>query len=69
VIVSHDVHETASIADYIYLLFDGKIAGEGTPDFLMNDASPVVQQFMQGLPDGVVPYQYPCRELEEDLAL
>lgn len=68
VIVSHDVHETASIADYIYLLFDGKVAGEGTPEMLMKDPSPVVQQFMLGLPDGVVPYQYPSREFAEDLA-
>jgi phospholipid/cholesterol/gamma-HCH transport system ATP-binding protein len=69
IIVSHDVHETASIADYIYLLFNGKIAGEGTPAFLMNNASPVVQQFMQGLPDGIVPYQYPAPTFAEDLAL
>jgi len=69
VIVSHDVHETASIADYIYLLFNGKIAGEGTPAALMKDSSPVVQQFMQGLPDGIVPYQYPAPQFAEDLAL
>lgn len=69
VIVSHDVHETASIADYIYLLFDGKIAGEGTPEELMKDPSPIVQQFMKGLPDGAVPFQYPARDLMEDLAL
>ncbi len=69
IIVSHDVNETASIADYIYLLFNGKIAGEGTPANLMNSTSPVVQQFMQGLPDGVVPYQYPAPDFAEDLAL
>jgi phospholipid/cholesterol/gamma-HCH transport system ATP-binding protein len=69
VIVSHDVHETASIADYIYLLFNGKIAGEGTPQSLLHNPSPVVQQFMKGLPDGVVPYQYPAIAFKEDLGL
>lgn len=69
VIVSHDVHETASIADYVYVIFDGKIAAQGTPEFLMNDTAPIVQQFMQGLPDGVVPYQYPCQPFADDLAL
>lgn len=69
VIVSHDVHETASIADYIYLLFDGKIAGEGTPSALMSSSSPVVQQFLHGLADGVVPFQYPSRPFAEDLNL
>lgn len=69
VIVSHDVHETASIADYIYLLFEGKIAGEGTPAALLSDPSPVVQQFIQGLADGVVPFQYPSQPFAEDLNL
>jgi phospholipid/cholesterol/gamma-HCH transport system ATP-binding protein len=32
IIVSHDVPETASIADYIYVLSGGKVVGEGTPD-------------------------------------
>ena len=36
VIVSHDVYETASIADYIYVLADGKVIGQGTPDEVMN---------------------------------
>lgn len=69
VIVSHDVQETASIADYIYLLFNGKIAAKGTPEELFKDSSPVVQQFMQGLPDGVVPFQFPSKTFIEDLAL
>src|SRR5260221_6258206 len=29
IIVSHDVAETASIADYIYIIGNGKIVGEG----------------------------------------
>ncbi len=69
VIVSHDVQETANIADYIYLLFNGKIAAEGTPAELLNNSSPVVTQFMQGLPDGVVPFQYPAKTLVEDFDL
>src|SRR3990172_2760893 len=32
IIVSHDVHETAVIADYIYLLSEGKVIGQGTPE-------------------------------------
>lgn len=68
VIVSHDVKETAGIADYIYLLSDGRIIGEGTPDQLLNDAtSPAVYQFIHGLPDGVVPFHYPATSLAEDL--
>lgn len=36
IIVSHDVPETASIADYIYVIADGKVIGHGAPQDLMN---------------------------------
>ena len=67
VIVSHDVPETASIADYIYLISEGKIVGKGTPEELKNVDSATVNQFMKGLPDGPVPFNYPVKELKEDL--
>ena len=69
IIVSHDVAETASIADYIYILFDGKIIGRGTPAQIANTQSPDVHQFIEGLPDGAVPFHYPANSYEEDLVL
>lgn len=69
VIVSHDVQETASIADYIYLILDGKIVGQGSPSELFADQLPAIQQFLKGLPDGVVPYKYPSLQLEKDFEL
>jgi phospholipid/cholesterol/gamma-HCH transport system ATP-binding protein len=67
IVVSHDVAETASIADYIYLIADGKIIGEGRPEELLTDRSPQVNQFIHGLPDGVVPFHYPACDYAEDL--
>lgn len=67
IIVSHDVVETASIADYMYVIADGKIAGQGTPKELMQDQTPEVHQFMLGLPDGVVPFHYPAPDYISDL--
>jgi phospholipid/cholesterol/gamma-HCH transport system ATP-binding protein len=67
VIVSHDVTETASIADYIYVISGGKIVGEGTPDALFAEKSPAVNQFIQGLPDGVIPFHYPAVDYAEDI--
>jgi ABC-type transporter Mla maintaining outer membrane lipid asymmetry ATPase subunit MlaF len=32
IIVSHDVHETFQIADYVYFIANGRIAAEGTPE-------------------------------------
>lgn len=67
IIVSHDVIETTQIADYIYLIADGKVIGEGTPAEMMQNNNPQVQQFMQGLPDGVIPFAYPASDYQEDL--
>jgi phospholipid/cholesterol/gamma-HCH transport system ATP-binding protein len=70
IIVSHDVAETASIADYIYVIADGKIIGKGTPSQVMHDESPWVKQFVQGLPDGAVPFHYPsANQYIQDLGL
>lgn len=60
VVVSHDVEETAAIADYIYVLSGGKIVGQGTPAELRKAGSKQVEQFMNGLPDGPVPFHYPA---------
>ncbi|MDO9372095.1 MAG: ABC transporter ATP-binding protein [Gammaproteobacteria bacterium] len=67
IIVSHDVHETAAIADYIYVLSGGKVIGHGTPEELARSDSPWVRQFMQGLADGPVPFHYPAADYAEEL--
>ncbi|MBI2791659.1 MAG: ATP-binding cassette domain-containing protein [Gammaproteobacteria bacterium] len=67
IIVSHDVMETSSIADYIYVIAEGKVIGQGTPDQIKKHPSQWVQQFMQGLPDGPVPFHYPALAYANDL--
>jgi phospholipid/cholesterol/gamma-HCH transport system ATP-binding protein len=67
IIVSHDIQETMSIADYIFLLSDGKVIASGTPEALLNNSTDQVQQFMQGLPDGPVPFHFSDDNILEDL--
>ncbi|MGV3740422.1 MAG: ATP-binding cassette domain-containing protein [Gammaproteobacteria bacterium] len=67
IIVSHDVEETCSIADYIYLIAHGKIIGEGKPQDLLASTQPQVSQFMHGEADGTVPFHYPAKPYLEDL--
>ena len=67
IVVSHDVAETCMISDYAYLVGDGRIIGEGTPAEVQKSGSEHVRQFMDGLPDGPVPYQYPAGDYIEDL--
>ena len=67
IVVSHDLAETASIADYLFVVGDGQVLGQGTPDELMNSDNPRIRQFMQGEPDGPVPFHYPAQDYVQDL--
>lgn len=67
IIVSHDVEETCSIADYVYLIAGGKVIGKGTPDELKSSQQPQIKQFMHGEADGVVPFHYPAKPYIEEL--
>lgn len=69
IIVSHDVSETAAIADYIFVLANGRIIGEGPPAEIMNSSDPMVRQFLLGLPDGPVPFHYPTQSWQADLRM
>jgi phospholipid/cholesterol/gamma-HCH transport system ATP-binding protein len=67
IVVSHDLNETASIADYLYVVGDGQVLGQGTPQELMTSDNPRIRQFMTGEPDGPVPFHYPAPDFREDL--
>ncbi len=67
IVVSHDLAETASIADYIYVVGDTQVLGQGTPDELKASEDPRVRQFMQGIPDGPVPFHFPAANYRDDL--
>lgn len=67
IIVSHDIQETLGIADYIYLIADGEVVAQGTPQELKEVDSAKVKQFMQGLPDGPVPFHFPATEYVDEL--
>lgn len=67
IIVSHDVHETAEIADVIYVISNGKVVGTGAPKALKNSESAWVKQFINAESDGPVPFHYPAPDYAEDL--
>jgi len=69
IVVSHDVHESFAIADYVYFLSQGKIVAQGTPDDMTASSDPYVRQFVHAETDGPVPFHYPGRALAEDFGL
>lgn len=60
IVVSHDVAEVGSIADYSYLLAGGRVVAEGTTAELNASQEPAVRQFMQGEAEGPVSFHYPA---------
>ncbi|MCK5728049.1 MAG: ABC transporter ATP-binding protein [Methylococcales bacterium] len=67
IIVSHDVKETAAIADYIYVLSQGKVVGHGSPEMIEQSGSDWVQQFMNGNANGPVHFHFPANDYADDL--
>jgi phospholipid/cholesterol/gamma-HCH transport system ATP-binding protein len=68
VVVTHDIYESLKIVDYIYFVSDGRIVAEGTPDEVRRSADAFVRQFVDGQPDGPVPFHYPAKALNEEFA-
>lgn len=67
IVVSHDVRETSAIADYAYLLSDGRVMDHGRPDDLWKSDSEWTRQFLHGEPDGPVAFHYPAPGFRDDL--
>ena len=67
VVVSHDVPEVMSIADYIYIVAEQKIIGQGSPEQIRQNQSPLVKQFVQGEADGPVPFHYTAPNYQDEL--
>ena len=67
VLVSHDVKETLSIADYAYVISEGKVVEHGSAEEIKNSSSEWVRQFIYGESDGPVPFHYDAPELMDDL--
>lgn len=67
IIVSHDVHETSLIADYIYVISEGRVVGQGSPAAIQQSTSAWIQQFMTGAADGPVHFHYPAKDYVDDL--
>ena len=66
-VVSHDVEQISAIAHQTFLLSEGRVVAAGSPATLRAAAAPVVNQFMNGLPDGPVPFHYPAPDYRAQL--
>ena len=69
IIVTYDVSEALSLVDYLYVIADGRLAGEGEPATLLASEDPYLKQFLHALPDGPVRFHFPGTPIREELKL
>jgi phospholipid/cholesterol/gamma-HCH transport system ATP-binding protein len=69
VVVTYNVTEALKVADYAYMIGDGAVVAQGTPEALRASSDPYVQQFLNAEPDGPVRFHFPGPALAEDLRL
>ncbi len=67
VVITHDVGEVEKLADLVCIIADRKLVAFGSPDALNQSDHPLVRQFVDGLPDGPVPFHYPAPSLESQM--
>lgn len=60
VMVTHDIHESLEIVDYVYFVSDGRVVARGSPDEIRASRDPFVHQFVHAEADGPVPFHYPA---------
>lgn len=69
VVVTHNVHESLPIVDYVYFVSAGQIVAEGEPEAMAKSDLPFVHQFVHGEADGPVPFHYPAAPYAQDLGI
>lgn len=67
IVVSHDVPEVLSIADYAYIIAGQKVIAHGTAEALRDNKDARVRQFIEGIADGPVPFRFPAGDYLQDL--
>lgn len=60
IMVTHDMHYSLELADYVYFMAGGDIIASGTPQEVLESTDPWVSQFVKGAADGPVQFAYPA---------
>jgi phospholipid/cholesterol/gamma-HCH transport system ATP-binding protein len=69
IVVTYQVREALKVSDYVFVMGDGVLIGEGTPAQIENSEDQYIRQFVNALPDGPVRFHFPGPALEDDLRL
>lgn len=57
VVVTHEMKSAFRIADQVIMLHKGRVLQVGTAQEIQNSSDPYVRQFIEGEPEGVIPFK------------
>jgi len=69
IMVTHDVHESLRLVDYIYFISNGQIVAQGDPGDILASTHPFVHQFVHGESEGPSAFHMAAPTLASDFAL
>lgn len=70
IVVTYDVSESIKVVDHIYLLSDGVVVSQGTPEALSaTEADPYAHQFIHAGADGPVAFHWSAPPIAQDFRL
>ena len=64
---AHDMNSAFKIADMMFVLYQGRVVARGTPEEIRNSDDELVQQFINGKPDGPIPLRMSKTDFAKDL--
>lgn len=67
IVVTHDIQEVLTIADYCYILMDGKVLFQGTAKEVEDCEDPYVKQFLSASSDGPITFHKPAPDYQSEL--
>jgi len=69
IVVTYDVSESLKLVDYVYVIADGVLAGEGKPDEVLASEDPFLKQFLHALPEGPIEFHFPAKPIEQEIGV
>jgi len=53
-VISHDIHGALMMADFMAMLYKGRIVFSGQPDDFIDTKDPLIRQYMEGGIEGPI---------------
>ena len=67
VIVTHNVEQMTKLVDYCFILASTKLIAQGSPQSLLHNSDPSVDQFMNGRVEGPLSFNHQDRPMRDNL--